>query len=152
MHILPIITLVAVFVLMPTMASAQGNSMHPDAGRPDNPGLETANSGPANPVGSENAGRPGSGQGSNSASGNAAAGGPGPVQSTQDRATQAVRTGQAVPLDRVLRPALEQTGGSLIDTQLFVVDGFLLYELKILLPDGMLDTLYYYARTGNPVR
>ncbi len=52
----------------------------------------------------------------------------------------------------MLRPALEQHGGSLIDTRLLTVEGFLLYELKILLPDGTLDTLYYYAHTGNPVR
>ena len=72
--------------------------------------------------------------------------------SSQERATDAVNSGRAVSLDRVLRPAQEQTGGTLIDTQLLSVDGFLLYELKMLLPDGTLDTLYYYAQTGNPVR
>ncbi|UYQ73598.1 hypothetical protein OF122_07540 [Pelagibacterium flavum] len=166
MRILSFVALGAIVALTPTLASAQGNSGRPDIGRPDNPGLDTAAENSAGADVSDNAERAGetpdpddAGNGAANAGdipgnglGNAAGGGSGSAQSAQDRAAQAVRTGQAVPLDRVLRPALEQHGGSLIDTRLLTVEGFLLYELKILLPDGTLDTLYYYAHTGNPVR
>lgn len=166
MRILSIIAFGAILALSPTLAPAQGNSARPDVGPPDNPGLDIAADNAGGGDGSGNAEGAGAipdpdeaGNGAANApdipgngAGNAASGGAAAGQSAQDRATRAVRTGQAVPLDRVLEPALEQNGGTLIDTRLFTVDGFLLYELKILLPDGTLDTLYYYAQTGNPVR
>lgn len=64
---------------------------------------------------------------------------------------EAVRSGRAVRLDRVLDQAIEQTGGELIDTRLVSVEDVLIYELKMLRPDGTVELLYYYARTGNPV-
>src|SRR5690554_280610 len=159
MRIVPIIAFAAALVLTPSIAWAQGNSMRPDnagtGASPDRASPERS----GNAEGRGRADPPGSSSGSDNpgnrppnASNNAAGGTGNSSQSSQDRAAQAVSGGQAVPLDRVLRPALEDKGGTLIDTGLFTVDGFLLYELKILRPDGTLETLYYYARTGNPVR
>jgi hypothetical protein len=74
-----------------------------------------------------------------------------PNASAADQALEAVESGRAVPLDRVLNQARSATGGDLIDTQLMTVQGFLLYELRMLLPDGRVERMYYYANTGNPV-
>lgn len=159
------ILIIATVALTPVMASAQGNSERLLPARPDSSdttGGSGNNAGPGNSGNSarpDAAGRPGSAGPSTDRQdnglhspqgGQASAAGAEP--SSQEYAAQAVSSGRAVPLDRVLGPAQDQTGGTLIDTRLLTVDGFLLYELKMLRADGTLDTLYYYAQTGNPVR
>lgn len=144
-----LILIVLAIALLPGAASAQGRSQSnaPDSppgqeNRPDTPpGLEDRDP----PPGQEN--RPDSPPGQD----NRPDSPPGQNNSTQDRALEAVQAGRAVPLDRVLSQAQSTTGGDLIDTRLTTVEGFLLYELRMLLPDGTVDRLYYYASTGNPV-
>lgn len=145
--------------LMPGVAMAQGRAAEnaPDTpagqdNRPDTPpGLEDRN----DPPGIDNRPDTPGGQGSRPGSGpenpNAGETPPGPGSSNEDSALEAVRSGRAVPFDRVLSQAQSATGGELIDTRLLTVGGFLLYELRMLRPDGTVDRLYYYASTGNRV-
>jgi hypothetical protein len=76
----------------------------------------------------------------------------GPPLSDSERALEAVRSGQAMPLERVAATAAEDHPGRMIDAQLITVGNFLLYELKVLEPDGDVVTVYYYARSGIEVR
>lgn len=142
--------IVLAVAMLPGAALAQGNSPDSPPGRgnrPDNPpGLDNRpdppsapSSRPDDPPGLDN--RPDADRSPDR----------GNASSAQDRAMEAVQTGRAVPLARVLSQAQGATGGDLIDTRLVTVQGFLLYELRMLLPDGTVDTLYYYAGTGNPV-
>lgn len=148
--------------LLPGAAWAQGQSQGnaPDSppgqeNRPDDPpGLQDRDDPPPGmdnrpdtPPGLDDDPEPGSGASPSPSGGSAPAQG----VAEEDRALEAVRTGRAVPLDRVLSKAQSATGGDLIDTRLLTVEGFLLYELRMLLPDGTVDRLYYYASTGNPV-
>ena len=107
---------------------------------------------PDTPPGLENRGESGPGAPSPNLEDLLPGGNP-PAQDTseEDQALEAVQAGRAVPFDRVLSQAQSATGGDLIDTRLMTVDGFLLYELRMLQPDGTVDRLYYYASTGNRV-
>lgn len=70
--------------------------------------------------------------------------------SEQDIALQAVEDARALPLETIAERVHETTPGDIIDARLVTVNGFLLYEVKVL--DGdRLDILYYYAQTGNKV-
>ena len=63
----------------------------------------------------------------------------------------AVDSGRAVSLDRVLAHMRTVADGDLIDSRLVTVRGYLLYELRVLLESGTVETFYYYATTGRPV-
>jgi hypothetical protein len=68
----------------------------------------------------------------------------------QDAAVRAVEDLRALPLETIATKVHETTPGEIIDAQLITVDGFLLYEVKVL--DGeRLSVDYYYARSGNKV-
>jgi hypothetical protein len=55
-----------------------------------------------------------------------------------------------LPLETISQRVHETNVGEIIDARLLTVNGFLLYEVKVL--DGeRLDVLYYYARSGNRV-
>ena len=70
--------------------------------------------------------------------------------SDQDEALKAVEDARALPLETISQRVHETNAGEIVDARLLTVDGFLLYEVKVL--DGeQLDVLYYYARTGNRV-
>jgi uncharacterized membrane protein YkoI len=72
--------------------------------------------------------------------------------SDSERALEAVRSHRALPLEDIVETATEGHPGKLIDARLITVEDFLLYELKLLEPDGDVRTVYYYARSGIEVR
>lgn len=72
--------------------------------------------------------------------------------SPQDMALDAVRAERALPLEQIIARAGEVTSGAVIDTRLFTLRGFLLYELKVLEENGDVVDLYFYARSGERVR
>ncbi|WP_196258111.1 PepSY domain-containing protein [Pelagibacterium limicola] len=69
----------------------------------------------------------------------------------KDLALEAVQTGRAVSFGVVLDQARKTARGDFIDGRLVTVEGVLLYQVLMLLEDGTLEYLYYYANTGNPV-
>ena len=70
------------------------------------------------------------------------------VELSESEALKAVKAGQAVPLQSILPDARARTGGEVINAQLQLVDGSLLYTIKVLTPDGKVMAEYYYARSG----
>jgi hypothetical protein len=70
----------------------------------------------------------------------------------QDAALEAVRAARALPLDEIIARANLFYGVQVIDARLITLRGFLLYELKVLEPTGDVVELYFYARSGEPVR
>jgi hypothetical protein len=73
----------------------------------------------------------------------------GAITSEQDAALNAVQDGRAIPLEEILETAKTVTPGEVLDAHLVRVNGFLLYELKILAPNGYsVRKEYYYARSG----
>lgn len=78
---------------------------------------------------------------------------PAALISEQDAALDAVKDGRALPLETILGVAKSATPGEVLDARLVTVNGFLLYELKILAPNGYsVSKAYYYARSGKQVR
>jgi hypothetical protein len=67
---------------------------------------------------------------------------------TQDEAVTAVSNKKILPLERILVAARLFTDGEVIDAKLINVKGFLLYDLRVLEPDGDVSDLYFYARSG----
>ena len=67
-------------------------------------------------------------------------------------ALEAVQSGRAVPLQTILPDLQSRTGGQMIDARLVSVQGFLLYAIKVLTPEGRVEVKYYYAQSGLPVR
>lgn len=59
-----------------------------------------------------------------------------------------VQSGSAVALETLLADLRARTGGELIDARLIRINGFLVYEIKALSPQGQVSTEYYYARSG----
>lgn len=74
------------------------------------------------------------------------------IETDSELALAAVRSQRALPLEQILETANEDHDGRLIDARLITVGNFLLYELKLLEPNGDVETLYYYARSGIQVR
>lgn len=72
--------------------------------------------------------------------------------SDQENALNAVRSNAALPLDRIMQIARQQTDAEIIDAQLISVRGFLLYDLKLLDAKGDVSHLYFYAKSGRIVR
>ena len=70
---------------------------------------------------------------------------------SQDEALSAVSAKKIVPLSSILLTLPLFTDGELIDAQLVNVRGFLLYDIKVLEPDGDVSDLYFYARSGIKV-
>jgi uncharacterized membrane protein YkoI len=62
-----------------------------------------------------------------------------------------MQSGAAVPLETIVRSLVDGAAGQLIDASLVQVNGFLLYQVKVLSPAGRVSTQYFYARTGQPV-
>ena len=69
----------------------------------------------------------------------------------QNIALDAVKSGDALPLDRIEPIALRQWGGRVIDAHLLKVRGTLLYKLTVISDVGVSRRVYYDARTGAPV-
>lgn len=75
-----------------------------------------------------------------------------PVTLGPDGALAAVRSGKALPLEDILLRARLIADGEVIDAQLIAVSDVLLYEIKVLAGSGDVGKLYFYARSGAPVR
>jgi hypothetical protein len=126
--------------------------------------------GGSNGNGNGNSGNNGNGDANGAANGNAGGNGngnafgrdkdapatlppPAALISEQDAALDAVKDGRALPLETILGVAKSATPGEVLDARLVTVNGFLLYELKILAPNGYsVSKAYYYARSGKQVR
>ena len=73
--------------------------------------------------------------------------------SDQDDALDAVTRGRAIPLEELLARIEGTLGGEIIDARLILVNGTLLYEIKVLSADSQTVSRYYYnARSGRRVR
>ena len=70
----------------------------------------------------------------------------------QDRVLEAVRARRAIPLENMLDLAGAVVDDEVIDARLVEVRGFLLYEIKVIGAQGDVRQLYFYARSGLPVR
>ncbi len=66
----------------------------------------------------------------------------------QDAARRAVEEGRSLPLSAIVSHAAEACPGQLIEAELEDKGDRMVYELKILTPDGRLVTLFYDARSG----
>jgi len=73
------------------------------------------------------------------------------IGAEQNIALDAVKSGDALPLDRIEPAALRRWGGRLIDARLIRVNDMLLYRLTILSDTGVSRRVYYNARTGAPI-
>ena len=62
-----------------------------------------------------------------------------------------VKAGQAVSLASLVPNVQERTGGQIIDAQLVRKDRALIYEVKVLTPDGRVGIEYYNARSGTHI-
>lgn len=75
-----------------------------------------------------------------------------PLVVDHERARAARARGEVLPLAQVLSRVELDFGGRVIEVELERDDGELLYELKLLLPDGRLIELEFDARTGELVK
>jgi uncharacterized membrane protein YkoI len=75
-----------------------------------------------------------------------------PATLDQSGAIEAVESRRALPLEQIITKARLHTQGEIIDAQLVSVEGFLLYELKVVEANGDVDELYFYALSGERVR
>lgn len=66
-----------------------------------------------------------------------------------DRARQAVQAGEVLPLKTILDKAAEQFPGDLIEAELETGRGRMVYELKLISPEGDVVKLVYDARDGS---
>ena len=82
----------------------------------------------------------------------AAAAPTGIVTLDQSAVLNAVNTSKALPLADIMARARQQVQGDIVDAQLIAVRGFLLYALKVVDTDGDVSDIYFYARSGEPVR
>lgn len=81
----------------------------------------------------------------------AASGGPGiaHADNDSDRAREALRSGEVLPLSRILETASRQYLGDVIDVKLERDDGVWIYEVKLLLPSSTVAKLKYDARDAR---
>jgi uncharacterized membrane protein YkoI len=75
-----------------------------------------------------------------------------PVVLDQEKALDAVARGEALPLTRIITLAEAANGGRVIDAKLMHIQGILVYRLTLLSNGGVARRLFYYARSGNPIR
>ena len=69
----------------------------------------------------------------------------------QERALSAREAGRALPLARILERARRDVPGQVLGVELEDEGGRVIYEVKVLRPDGRVRTLAYDAATGKPV-
>jgi len=103
----------------------------------------------------------GSGNGNGNGNGNSQSRGAG-GKSTNGNAGQAtvvgdtasiaaVKAGKAIPLEKVLAAARGRLKGKIINIRLLNWRGGLVYEVKGLGSDGVVDNKYFEARSGRPI-
>lgn len=71
------------------------------------------------------------------------------ADSDADRARAALRSGEILPLTRILDTVSRQYAGDVIDVKLDRDDGIWQYEVKLLLPTGTVAKLEYDARDAR---
>ena len=69
----------------------------------------------------------------------------------QERARSAREAGRALPLASILDRVRQSTPGVVLGVELEEEGGRVLYEVKVLRPDGRVRLLAYDAATGKPV-
>lgn len=69
-----------------------------------------------------------------------------------DRARAALRSGEILPLSRILDTVSRQYAGDVIDVKLDRDDGIWTYEVKLLLPTSTIAKLEYDARDGKLIK
>lgn len=69
-----------------------------------------------------------------------------------DRARQAVKAGEALPLRTILDKAAAEFPGEMIEAELEDEHGRLIYEIKLITPDGSVLEVHYDARDGSVVK
>ena len=69
----------------------------------------------------------------------------------QNTALEAVKSGAALPLDRIEPTVMQQWGGRVIDARLLKIRGTLIYRLTIVSETGVSRRVYYDAKTGTSV-
>src|SRR3954447_12528832 len=69
----------------------------------------------------------------------------------QERALSAREAGRALPLARILERAQQDMPGQVLGVELEDEGGRVLYEVKVLRPDGRVRMLAYDAASGKPV-
>jgi uncharacterized membrane protein YkoI len=70
-------------------------------------------------------------------------------QSDEDFVLKAVVGAEAVPFESILERLRQVTAARVIDAKLYAVGDVLVYEVKVLGPDGLLQRFYYDAKTGS---
>ncbi len=69
-----------------------------------------------------------------------------------DAALEAVQQGDAVPLETVYERVKQDTAAEILDAQLLVISGLLVYELKLFDPDTQtVMRRYFYAASGKRI-
>ncbi|MBC7908052.1 MAG: PepSY domain-containing protein [Rhodospirillaceae bacterium] len=66
-----------------------------------------------------------------------------------DRARRAVQAGEVLPLRTILDKAAAQFPGDLIEAELEDERGQMVYEIKLISPEGNVIKLHYDARDGR---
>lgn len=164
----------AILLAFPAAALSQGNGNGNGNGNSGNNGNGNGNSG-NNGNGNGNSGNNGNGNssgngnsngngnngnGNGASSGNEVTSGNGGSNSSSGAATtelseetalQAVESGEVVPLRNILPDLTERTGGEVINAHLVWDGNRLLYAVKVITPQGKVETEYYLARTGAHV-
>lgn len=123
-------------VAVAPLAHAQGNGQ--GGGNGGNGNSEQAGGG-GNAGGAD--GNPGN-SGGNSAASKA-------HKADEDVALEAVQSEDALPLQEILQGVRLSTKDKVIDAQLFSLAGDLVYEVKVMAPDGHVSRLYYDAKSGG---
>jgi hypothetical protein len=113
------------------------------------------NGGNGNGNGNGNGSGSGSGSGNNQsrgASGKSKSGNAGQATVVGDTASiAAVKAGKAISLERILAAARGRLKGKIINIRLLTWRGVLVYEVKGLGSDGVVDNKYFEARSGRPI-
>lgn len=71
-----------------------------------------------------------------------------PTTLTPDATLNAVRSGEALPLDAIAAEVRGRSGAEIIDARLLRVGEVLVYAVKTLTTAGAVRTEYYYGRSG----
>lgn len=69
-----------------------------------------------------------------------------------ERARRAVQAGQVLPLRAILDNAARDFPGDVIETELEDHHGTLVYEIKVISPEGRVMKVYYDARDGSVLK
>lgn len=77
---------------------------------------------------------------------------PARADTEQDRARDAVRAGQIMPLDRVLARVRQTWPGEVLEVELEQKHGLWVYDIRLLQPDGQLRKLRLDARDAAPLK